>query len=132
MALTRHITTHEPIPHEPGQWMEFRALNWVERAQAKRERSKEQLAGLRDLGGEMLQVFIGLKTEADTDATLADPFEHYDQGTLLRAGIVAWSYTEPVTAEHVNDLDEPTALWAARQILELSGVGRDPTPSSSS
>ena len=133
MGLVRHITKQEEIPHEEGQHMTFRALNWVQRDAAKAARGKAQIADLRDMGAEVMQMFMGLRTEgADTAAALTDPFATYDKRTLLHTGIVGWSYGEPVTPENIDDLDEPTTLWAARRILDLAGVGDDPLARSSS
>lgn len=53
-----------------------------------------------------------------------DPLDDYDQGTVLRHGVIAWSYRDPVTPENVADLDPTTAEWAAREICRLSDPQR--------
>ena len=40
--------------------------------------------------------------------------------TLLVKGIKAWTYSEPLTAESFEDLDEETQTALAREVLKLS------------
>ncbi|MCK9497188.1 MAG: hypothetical protein M0R75_17085, partial [Dehalococcoidia bacterium] len=47
----------------------------------------------------------------------ADPLKDYDQGSLLRAGIVSWSYDVEVTPDTIDALDERTARWCAEAIV---------------
>jgi hypothetical protein len=44
---------------------------------------------------------------------------------LLQHVIVAWSYEEPVTPEHVACLDLKTAKWLVERIGESSGLRSD-------
>ncbi len=101
------------IPHEPGSWMEIRALSFVALAEARHAR----LAQLAELGG-ILSALRDVATP--TSAAEADPLASYDRLSLLSAGIVAWSYGPTIAAA---DLDDPTSEWAAREILAYSVPG---------
>lgn len=136
MAITGTITRQVPVPHEDGQTFTFRLLGWKQIEQAKQARTSTQFENLRAMGVDLLQAFQGLNRgevagAAAGAAAGADPFDIYDKATLLRLGITAWSYDTPVSEEAIDALDAVTATWAARQVLELSGLTTvDPTPSS--
>ena len=68
----------------------------------------------------------GASVAPASDGPPADPLAGKDIATVLRYGIVGWSYTEadgetavPISPEEILLLDEATSLWAAREILLL-------------
>ena len=140
MAITRKISRVVLVPHEEGESFTFRLLSWKQIEQCKNARSQEQFQRLRDMGLDLLQAVQGIKT-ADVQAAAggdgvaavtADPFDTYDKTALLHMSITAWTYDEPVSDEAIDALDPVTAEWAARQILDLSGLAEaDPTTASS-
>lgn len=118
MALINSMTKTLEIPHEPGQTMTLRMLSWRQLSEAREKRSAKVLKGLRDMGGELLRELQSADRKEIAEAA-ADPLNDYDQATLLHTGITAWSYETPVSAESIDQLDEQTAEWAAREIVGL-------------
>lgn len=110
--LTGRIRKRVDIPHEPGEWMEFRMLSGKEFELAQERRLQRSIALMRSLGGELLDNVRG--EPADGGDAENDPLAALDTDTLLYHGIVAWSYDEPVTRENIDLLDERTRVWAAR------------------
>lgn len=134
MAL-RKITKTVEIPHEPNETMELRLLGWKQLDEAKRARTKQSFANIKEMGGDIFKAIQSARSE-DGAAAVADPLAEYDLETVLIKGIVAWSYDEPVTPQSIADLDEKTADWAARVILGIedaaarkNGFGVSITPS---
>lgn len=127
MALVRNMTTREEIPHEPGEWMELRRLSYAQLREAAEARSRQVMATARDLGPAFMRELRSLPSETQeaVQTAAADPLNDYDLGLLLRHGIVAWSYPEPVPLDPAAELDPETAEWAGRAILRLCGIGRE-------
>ena len=120
MAL-RDLTKQVSIPHEDGEWMELRLLGWQELEESKRAKTRESFENIKALGGDIYKAIQEARTE-DTSGSM-DPLALHDMATLLRKGIVAWSYGGvPVNAENIGRLDEKTATWAARAILGIDDV----------
>lgn len=143
MAVVDEHTRREMIPHEPTEWMEFRDLSGYERIEARQVRrraeqreSMERIRELADpaklyaelLNDPALSAVFGLdqqKAEPEPFALPAGPNpDEFDLETVLRYGIVDWSYGVPCDDAHKRRLDEPTMLWARDQIVSvrLSGV----------
>lgn len=126
MAITRNQMVRREIPHEDGEWMEFRRLSWKQLDEISDAASVAALRHVKDLGPEIL---AGMRSAVRADglqeqlrATESDPLNGYDLGALLRAGIVAWSYDEPFDQAVVDELDPVTAKWAGEAILEFAGI----------
>ena len=51
-----------------------------------------------------------------------DPTAAYDRDQVLLDGVVSWTADEPVTADTLADLDDPTSDLLVREILRLSKV----------
>ena len=124
MALVGKITQYAPIPHEDGAWFELRGIPWVILKEAKKARVKDALGiaeALAEMTPEAREV---MRSSGDSRpapaATQAAPDldDEYDRGVILRAGIAAWSYDDPVTPETIASLDERTADWAFRELLK--------------
>ena len=111
MALTKDIYRRLEVPGEDGAWIQIRMLSWLRLDEARRKR----LAAIADLARSL----SGIDFSQANGATrpVADRLTEYDTLTLLRGGLVAWSYGETVEPE---ELDEPTALWLAREILDYA------------
>lgn len=144
--LTSRITRDNvPIPHEPGEWMSFRKLSWRKLEEAGNAVSDDAIAKIKVMGGEAfkaIQDLVDARERKDKTAEAAaekeigesldeaeqkvkDPLNKYDRGVLLRKGIIDWSYEgDKPTVENTDDLDEETAVWAARQILDLAMKGK--------
>lgn len=124
------------IPHEPGQWIEFRRLSSAQLNRARKAREKEA----REEAAGMLQIlgpdFLRSLREGDTEQKqrivreleeLEYQVSNYDIGILLKEGIVAWSYDGGLPSDGTNPtemLDEKTARWAANNVIAIT---RPPT-----
>lgn len=98
--------------------MEFRLLGWVALEEARAARQKaalKSMAGVTDVVRELQQA----RTDTDVQTAEADPVNDYDRMTLLTKGIASWSYEAPLDAEHIAQLDEDTAKWAATEIVNM-------------
>lgn len=125
--ITKNVTTTREIPGELGQSMTFRQLGWRQLAEAEEMRSALVLRNLKNMGGELLRDLQSINREQVTEQAAAqaadDPLAKYDQATVLRAGIAAWSYPERLTPDAIDSLDVATARWAAAEII---GLGAPP------
>jgi hypothetical protein len=125
MALVNPIPEKLPIPHEPGEWLEVRRLSWKQLRAARKKQEAEGREEAKALGAELFGVILNGKDDdvEKAEKKLAERkwrVEAFDRETLLTKGICAWSYDQPLSADAIGDLDEVTAEWAARQILEMS------------
>lgn len=116
MARVTGITKRLDVPNEPGQWIEIRMLSWLKLEEAKKARLATIAEQARTFSGIDLTTAAANASQEDL-AAAQDRVASYDRMTLLREGLMAWSYTGDVDPA---DLDEPTAEWAARAILDLS------------
>ena len=107
MALVEARVERKAIPHEPGEWFEFRRLAIVERRSLK-----------------LLSVY-GLTTPPPETAT-AEEREDWEGRRLdlalrwVKATVTAWSYSAPCTPDACDRLDEKTLVWACLTAYLLS------------
>ena len=119
MALIDETLTYERyVPGEPGEMITFRHLTRKQLQQARQVIAEQMLDRLRRMGPEVAN---SLPQSAAADR---DPLLEHDVDTLLRHGIVSWTYDAPATPETIERLSEDTAEWAARTLLEIAGVIR--------
>ncbi len=112
------LTEQVAIPHERGEWMKFRALSW-RNLQAAQE--AQMARALREVAGLTPQAFELLQNQAERQGASVDQL---DQTVVLRSGIAAWSYGEPVSPEAVDRLDQRTADWAFAEIVGRNVIAR--------
>ena len=111
MGLVTDKTKRVEAPDGSG-WVDIKALGWLalDNARTKRiHQLSERLQALKDL-------------TSLAAAQKPDPLTAYDKRYLLTHGIAAWSYGE-FLPDLIEALDEPTADWAAREILSYSVPG---------
>ena len=53
---------------------------------------------------------------------VAELWNQFDVDTLLRAGIVAWTFSAPISAEAIEALDLRVKILIAREIMALSSI----------
>ena len=120
--LTGKLVARKEVPHEPGNYMEFRLLGWVALEEA---RSVRQTKALRSLSGvtDVVNELNRARTEPAVQAAESDPINDYDRMTLLCKGIVGWYgpyYDDtPLSPDAIAGLDQPTADWAAHEIIGM-------------
>lgn len=115
MAIVTGATRRVDIPHEPGEWMELKRLSWRQKELATDVASKEGLDRMKSLSGDLLKALRELGKEQEQKLE-----SKYDRGIVLECGIARWSYDAKVTKENIGALDEETAEWAFREILQLN------------
>ena len=123
MGLTSQITRRLEVPGEDGAFIEYRMLSWLTIDKAKKVREPELLAHAR--------TFIGVDIPKPEPGQKQDRLLQFDVYTLLKHGVVGWSYEGEVDIER---LDAATAELAARAILdyalpELSEIKGPASPS---
>jgi len=128
MALVTNVTKEVQIPGE-DETAVIRKLSHVQLKTASKARQSEGVGFMRELGAELMKAL----READTqtvkniqETTEAD-ISNYDRDTLLRLGVVSWSYSVPPiglektgVSNGLDELDEPTAKFLATEIFEFS------------
>ncbi len=152
MALVSFLPAQRvEIPHESGNWFEYRKPSNAVVREARRVVESEGRRGVRDFGAEIVKAFSSGNDDdkaVQRAAKLAklqeyDP-EMFDRQTLLagatidgqavKGAIVRWGgpaymgddgKTVPVCVESINDLDEATARWAHEHVV---GLMKPPTP----
>jgi hypothetical protein len=134
MGQVTGITRDVNIPGEDHTVI-IRRLNHVQLKEASKARQSEGVGFMRELGGELLKALRDPSTNAEeTQKKLKDiqdkqdsDVSNYDRATLLRYGVVSWTYPiPPISIEKsgvsngLDELDEPTAKFLASEIFEYS------------
>ncbi len=110
MATVTGKTKRLDTPDGSG-WVEIRALGFLALENAQKKRLNDVI--------EMAKALKDVPTPP-SNGTEPDPLNSYDKLYLLKHGLTAWSYEGEV---NVEELDKPTADWAAGEILEYSVPG---------
>src|SRR5690349_7780229 len=150
MALVSYLpAVRKPIPHEPGEWMEFRKPTNLKGQDARDIEESKGRKSVRDFGAEIVKAMqmdpaddpTGEKAHArgrnlrKLQKDLYYDAENFDRTTLLRAGIVGWCYRDEdgkainVTPDTIADLDEATAEWAKNFFAEMMRPSQEPDKS---
>jgi hypothetical protein len=144
--LVTNITKPVNIPNE-SEMATIRKLSHKQLKAASKARQSEGVGFMRELGAELMTALRNADTQAvkNIQETQQADITNYDRDTLLREGIVAWSYPVPPVYERnadgsvkspdgktkmespdeplldgIDQLDEPTAKFLAEQIFEYS------------
>ena len=132
------------VPHEQyeddhlkkGEWIEFRRLSARALALAREARAKKAQSEAANMLRELGPKFFRAMQEGDDESKrrivremeeLEYHISNFDVDTLLKEGIIAWSYDEKLPSDYDNPsegLDERTARWAA---IEIVNITRPPT-----
>lgn len=115
MALVTNVIKRVDIPHEENEWMELRKLSWKQREKASDVSSDAILSRMKQMGGDIIKAFRETTQEQE-----ADPSKGYDRATILYMGIARWSYDAKIDHGTIDDLDEETAAWAFKEILDMN------------
>lgn len=122
--LTATVTKRLDIPGELGQWILIRKLPWRKLREASQVQQREAFAAVRALGKDGLDAVSDV-TPDQIQAFKNNPSAQYDPGTLLRAAILQWSYSDKPTPEEIEDLDTDTADWLLHEVVALAKPPRD-------
>jgi len=119
MAVRSSVTHKRDVPHEEGQWIEFKELGWRSFEAAREVRARQGLMNFRELGPEFLKGAQASPADEETSTKKAEFKDTYDMGMILRASIIAWSYEAECSEANIDELDQKTAEWALTVIEEI-------------
>ena len=111
------------LPFDPPHTATIRKLAGRHLEKAKQENQFASVDALRRMGGVKFQQEIAALGDQSKEAIAkfqADPMNEYDLYVLLRYGVIAWSYSDPVTPEQLDDLVDDAVQFLAAKILRLS------------
>jgi hypothetical protein len=121
MLTSRIVREQVPVPGDDGAWVTLRALGGTKLREASQEKSRQQLMVFKAMGADGIKAIQEAGREQTDAALKADPLAAYDIDTLIRAGIVGWSYYQgKPKVEDIDSLDDATQEWAATEILKMS------------
>jgi len=126
-------TTSDPIPlpFDPPHWVQVRKLTGRETERAQ-EAHRDTLASgsARSWAATFRRMLEKGATDPDVLKVIRDPLTGYDRYALVRAGLVAWSYPQPIRADQktlgdpevdaIDDLDDEAVDFIAREVLRLT------------
>lgn len=110
------------VPHEEGVEFTLRSLGHKVLRNAAKAYLKDITKDIADIDISKLRDAIktgdldqdvGGKSDTDSDYG-------YDPDMVLEAGIVSWTYEQAVNPQTIGELDQTTADWAFRQIIDMS------------
>ena len=119
-----------PIPFDRPNTVTIRRLTGreVEAAQ-EAHRSSIATASARSWAATFRRMLEHGASDPDVLKVVADPLTGYDRYSLVRSGLVAWSYPLPVKPADgaltgaVDDLDDEAVDFIAREALRLTKPG---------
>jgi len=133
-----HTQTTVPLPFDPPHTITIRRLTGLELERAQTEHLKNLVGGrsVRGWSAHFQRVLAGKATNADARAAIADPLAGFDRVVMVRAGLLAWSYPQPIKPElmpatsngsfkvpgpdAIEDLDDDALDFIATEILRLT------------
>jgi hypothetical protein len=118
--ITSKVTKQVSIPHEEGEWFRFRMLSGKQLEEAADRIQAKYLSTVKTIGMENIRAFQDEATDEAEPKAKSDPSNAYEVDTILRYGVIAWSYQEKLSPQTLGDLDDVTRVWAMREILDLT------------
>lgn len=120
MGLVTNITKLVDIPNETESAV-IRKLSHTQLKAAAKVRQSEGVGFMREMGGDLLKALKDadsnkVKEIQEAQAANAD---NYDRDSLLKMGVVSWSYKVSLP-DGTDFLDEPTAKFLAEAVFEFS------------
>jgi hypothetical protein len=118
-----------PLPFDEGQWIKVRKLTGRE-CDAAQEAHRGSLASSnpRSWAATFRRMLEHGASDPAVLHAIADPLTGYDRFALVRSGLVAWSYPQPIKAaektlgdpvvDALDDLDDEAVDFMARAVLQ--------------
>jgi hypothetical protein len=120
MALINH---EHPVdvspPWEPAASFGLRLLAWPERDEAELAKTRRSFAVMEGVDPEIMAA-LPQRSDTTVPTPSEDPLDDYDLGTLLKYGLVKWSYEQDLTEQTKALIDDRTAKWLGREIIKLN------------
>jgi hypothetical protein len=113
------------LPFDPPHTITIQKLPGRHLGKAGQEHLYETVENLKRMGGPAFQRELQAlgdegKRKDLIDQYKADPLNSYDVDTLITKGLKAWSYEKPIDAPTIEDLDDQSRDFIAREILRLT------------
>lgn len=116
------------LPFDPPHTVTIRKLAGRHLEAAHREYLFQTIENVKRMGGPAFQRELTAVVQAvdpedrptEGGPTAPNPLAGVDVLELLVRGVVAWSYSEPISREMLEDLDDDAAEFIARAILRLT------------
>jgi hypothetical protein len=125
MALINH---EHPVdvspPWEPESIFSLRLLAWPERKEAELEKTRQSFAVMEGVDPQIMAA-LPQRTEAAVPTPSDDPLDDYDLGTLLKFGLVKWSYEQDLTEQSKALIDDRTAKWLGLEIIRVNSWSQE-------
>jgi hypothetical protein len=124
-----YVTRIVPLPMDDPHTVTIQKLSGKALAAARQARIAASLDLIRSLGDAAGAFRSELTAGGDGAAAITadgdddgrpDLSRKYDRSTVLVKGVTAWTYTEPLTPDRLDDLDDQAADYLFRAILELT------------
>lgn len=112
-----------PLTLDEPHTITIRKLTGRELERAQADNMKNVVAGRdgRTWSTSLRKVLANsLSSEADVKVAVADPLNGLDRFTVILAGLISWTYEEPVSVATVDDLDDDAAEFIARAVMRLT------------
>jgi hypothetical protein len=109
-----------PVPFDPPQTVTIRKLTGAEVEDAQVQAIRGMVGGRtgRGFARHIQRLLQGTATEPDAAQAATDPLAGFDRLVVVRGGLLAWTYPQPLTA--VTDLDDEALDFLAGAILRLT------------
>lgn len=116
------------LPFDPPHHVVVQKLAGRHLEKARSAFLTQLMLGVQERGGaavqkELMELFADRSAAKQVEQVKSDPLNGFDKYSLVRYGVKAWSYPEPVTPEAIEDLDEDAVDFLAAEILKLSKPG---------
>lgn len=136
-----------PIPFDSPHTIVVRKMTGREVERAQEAHAIGVSSGRSRLWSQTFKQLLekGVAGQAELQAVLRDPLTGYDRFSVARAGLLAWSYPEPIKAQPakaavpavgdtpaqpateaydpIEDLDDETVEFIAREVMRLTKPG---------
>lgn len=118
-------TATVPVPFDPGQTITVRKLTGRE-FDAAQDAHRASIASGRSRSWSVTFRRMLEKGASDPDVVkaIADPLTGFDRFEVVAAGLLAWTYPQPVTGATrkatLEDLDDEAVDFIATEILKLT------------
>jgi hypothetical protein len=125
-----YVTRTVELPFDEPHTVTIQKLSGKALAAARQARVAASMDLVKTMGGaafgrELAQLTtandgLAAAIEQETTANQTDPVRLYDRSTVLAKGVKAWTYSEAIAPDRLDDLDEQAADFLFRAILDLT------------
>lgn len=123
MSLLGNSGEKFELPHEHGEWIEWRPLTWDELDRARKAQGRAFIEAMQGIDLSAMRDAVSDVNNADVIAArekMGEAKEEIDKRITLNGGIIRWSYDSKVNAESIARLDPATATVMYNIIRDAS------------